>query len=72
MVCAKFGTIVMANNALARGVGAYETPYIYNIITIMRSKIVHEPLFTFNTYIKMLQTHKTLICLQFGIIDHTA
>ena len=28
MVCAKFGTIVMANNDLARGGGTYETPYI--------------------------------------------
>ena len=27
MMCAKFGTIVMANNDLARGGGTYETPY---------------------------------------------
>ena len=27
MICAKFGTIVMANNDLARGGGTYETPY---------------------------------------------
>ena len=27
MMCAKVGTIVMANNVLARGCGTYETPY---------------------------------------------
>ena len=26
-MCANFGTIVMANNDLARGVETYETPY---------------------------------------------
>ena len=74
-MCATFGTIVMANNELARGLGTYGPPYTVRLNYCMTGNVCGHVIFTdcrtfqFAVMILLLIGTKSLIiCYSFLVI----